>query len=162
MGQKGQHSYLVKTVWSGAAHGPARDYKTYSREHRFEIVGKLPIIGSADPAFMGDAGLHNPEDLLVAALSACHMLWYLHLCTAAGIVVTAYEDSAEGTMLEAPRNGRFTEVILHPVVTVTQDSDAARAEALHERAHAECFVANSMNFPVRCAPTILKAAPDAA
>ena len=154
MGHKGQHSYRVRTVWSGAAEGPARDYKTYSREHSFEIAGKPPIRGSADPAFMGDPSLHNPEDLLVAALSACHMLWYLHLCTAKGVVVTAYEDAAEGTMVEAPGNGRFTQVALNPVVTITPESDAARAEALHERAHAECFVANSVNFPVRCAPTI--------
>ena len=146
----------MKTVWSGAAHGPARDYKTYSREHRFEIAGKPPIFGSADSAFWGDASLHNPEDLLVAALSACHMLWYLHLCTAKGVVVTAYEDSAEGIMLEEPRKGRFTEVTLRPLVTITPESDAERARQLHERAHAECFIANSVNFPVRCEPRIVK------
>ncbi|MDJ0609640.1 MAG: OsmC family protein, partial [Kiloniellales bacterium] len=114
-----------------------------------------PIEGSSDPAFLGDPARHNPEDLLVAALSACHMLWYLHLCAVKGVVVTAYRDAAEGTMLEEPRKGRFTEVILRPEVTITAESDAERARQLHERAHAECFIANSVNFPVRCEPEIV-------
>lgn len=149
-----QHRYAVRTTWRGET----RDYKSYSREHLSEIADKPALTLSADPAFRGDANRHNPEDLLVAALSSCHMLWYLHLCAAKGIVVTAYEDDAEGTMAEEPGNGHFAEVVLRPVVTITADSDAARAEALHERAHAECFVANSVNFPVRCDPTIRVAA----
>ncbi|MCP4330277.1 MAG: hypothetical protein GY791_17770, partial [Alphaproteobacteria bacterium] len=99
---------------------------------------------------------HDQRDLvlLVAALSACHMLWYLHLCSVKGVVVTAYEDRAEGTMVEEPGKGRFTEVTLHPKVEITADSDPERAAALHGRAHAECFIANSVNFPVRCEPRI--------
>jgi len=92
--------------------------------------------------------------MLLAALSACHMLWYLHLCAVRGVVVTAYEDRAEATMIEAPRAGRFTEAVLHPVVTITAESDAELAQSLHERAHAECFIANSVNFPVRHEPVI--------
>jgi len=95
--------------------------------------------------------------MLLAALSACHMLWYLHLCAVKGVVVTAYEDRAEATMVEAPRGGRFTEAVLQPVVTITPDSDADVAQSLHERAHAECFIANSVNFPVRHAPVIRRA-----
>ncbi len=162
MAQGKEHRYAVKTVWTGAEQGPARDYKSYSRDCRLEIDGKPPIDGSADPAFRGDPARHNPEDLLVASLSACHMLWYLHLCTVKGVTVTAYEDSAEGTMVAEPHNGRFTEVTLRPVVTITPDSDAEVAEALHEPAHAECFVANSVNFPMRCEPKIVKAEAPAA
>ena len=159
MAQGKEHSYRVKTVWSGAAEGPARDYESYSREHRVEIPGKPPILGSADAVFRGDPARHNPEDLLVAALSACHMLWYLHLCAVKGVVVTAYEDKAEGTMVEAsgpsgPR-GRMTEVVLHPRLTITADSDPDKARSLHERAHHECYIANSMNFPVRFEPEIV-------
>ena len=158
MGKGDEHRYRVMTVWTGAAAGPTRDYEGYSRAHRIEIPGKPAIEGSSDPAFMGDPARHNPEDMLVAALSACHMLWYLHLCAVKGVVVVAYEDPAEGTMVAAPRNGRFTEVVLRPRVTITDASDAALAGALHERAHAECFIANSVNFPVRCQPEIMTAA----
>ncbi|MDX1422998.1 MAG: OsmC family protein, partial [Kiloniellales bacterium] len=96
-------------------------------------------------------------DMLVAALSSCHMLWYLHLCAVKGVVVTHYEDTAEGIMVEEPRNGRFTHVTLRPAVMITAESDAALAKSLHERAHKECFIANSVNFPVDCKPVIAKA-----
>lgn len=158
-----RHRYEAKVVWTGAAEGPTRDYRTYSRAHRIEIAGKPPIEGSSDPAFLGDPSRHNPEDLLVASLSACHMLWYFHLCAVKGVVVTAYEDAAEGTMVEAPGpgdipgdiRGRMTEVVLHPKVTITAESDPEKARGLHERAHHECYIANSMNFPVRCEPEIV-------
>lgn len=156
------HRYVTRTIWTGAADGPTENYKSFSRAVEFRAEGKPPIPASADPAFMGDAARWNPEDMLVGALSACHMLWYLHLCAVKGVKVLAYEDDAEGTMLEEPRNGHFTEVVLRPRVTITADSDRERAEALHERAHAECFIANSMNFPVRCEPAITVAEADAA
>ncbi len=111
-----QHRYEAKIVWTGAEAGPAKDVRTFSREYRIEMPGKVAIRGSSDPAFRGDPALHNPEDLLVASLSACHMLWYLALCAAKGITVHAYEDTAEGVMVAEPRNGRFTEVTLHPSV----------------------------------------------
>jgi len=148
-----QHRYGVRVSWSGET----RSYESYSRAHRIAINGKPTIAASADPAFLGDADLPNPEDMLLAALSACHMLWYLHLCAVKGVVVTAYEDRAEAEMVEAPRGGRFTEAVLQPVVTITPDSDADLAQSLHERAHAECFIANSVNFPVRHAPVIRRA-----
>lgn len=143
-----RHRYAVKTVWSGAAEGGTRDYRSYSREHRLEFEGKPPLRGSSDPAFRGDPSLYNPEELLVAALSACHMLWYLHLCAVGGIEVQAYEDRASGEMVEEPGASRFTSVTLRPLVTVRGGSDRALALALHEKAHAECYIANSVNFPV--------------
>lgn len=149
----GEHRYQVRVNWSGET----RSYESYSRAHRIAINGKPTIAASADPAFLGDADLPNPEDMLLAALSACHMLWYLHLCAVKGVVVTAYEDRAEGTMVEGPGGGRFTDVLLRPVVTITPDSDETRARGLHERAHAECFIANSVNFPVRHEPVIKRA-----
>ncbi len=154
MSEAKTHHYAATVTWEGGGKSEAFDYETYSRSYRTEVDGKPPIPGSSDPSFRGDASRYNPEDLLVAALSACHMLWYLHLCAVKGIVVTAYVDRAEGTMAEAPGKGRFTEVTLHPAVTITADSDPERAAALHERAHAECFVANSVNFPVHCEPQI--------
>jgi organic hydroperoxide reductase OsmC/OhrA len=108
------------------------------------------IPGSADPAFRGDATRYNPEELLVMSLSSCHMLWYLHLCAEAGVIVTAYVDDAVGTLVEVKETGgHFTEVILRPVATLQAGSDAALAAQLHEKAHHLCFVANSVNFPVR-------------
>ena len=151
------HHYEVTTLWDGAAAGPTHDYRSYSREHRVGIEGKVPLSMSADAAFRGDKSLHNPEDLLVASLSSCHLLWYLHLCTEGGVEVLHYEDRASGVMSEAPGAGRFTEVILRPRVTIGPDSDEAVALALHEEAHRQCFIANSLNFPVRHEPTILRA-----
>lgn len=148
-----EHRYAATTVWSGAT----TDYKSYSRAHEIRVDGKAAIPASSDAALGGDAGRINPEDMLVGALSSCHMLWYLHLCAVKGVVVTHYEDTAEGVMIEEPGNGRFTEVTLRPVVKITAESDAALAKSLHERAHHECFIANSVNFPVTCAPVIAKA-----
>jgi len=144
-----EHHYEMQVTWTGAAAGGTRDYKTYSREYRADLPGKPSITGSSDPAFRGDPNLHNPEDMLVLALSACHMLSYLALAALEGLEVTGYEDSARGTMQQEGRGGRFTEVVLRPRVTVAPGSDQARAEALHEEAHQTCFIANSVNFPVR-------------
>jgi organic hydroperoxide reductase OsmC/OhrA len=148
-----EHRYNATTVWSGAT----TDYKDYARDHEIRVPGKPAIPASADPAFLGTGERVNPEDMLVAALSSCHMLWYLHLCAVKGVVVTHYEDSAEGVMVEERGNGRFTQVTLRPVVAITAESDAALAKSLHERAHHECFIANSVNFPVKCEPTIARA-----
>jgi organic hydroperoxide reductase OsmC/OhrA len=143
------HHYEIQVTWTGAAAGGTQDYKTYSRTFRADFRGKPSIAGSADAAFRGDPALHNPEDMLVLALSACHMLSYLALAALEGLEVTAYEDSASGTMQQEGRGGRFTEVVLRPQVTVAPGSDLARAKALHEEAHKTCFIANSVNFPVR-------------
>ena len=143
------HTYRLKTIWTGAVQGPTSSYESYSREYVVEIDGKPPLRGSADPTFRGDPALHNPEDLLVAALSACHMLSYLALCTRAGITVVAYEDEATGTMAVKDGRVRFTEVVLHPKVLMEAGGDLDKARTLHASAHEQCFIANSVNFPVR-------------
>jgi organic hydroperoxide reductase OsmC/OhrA len=137
--------------WTGNTGQGTREYRGYERAHEYSVDGKPVIPGSSDPAFRGDAARYNPEELLVMSLSSCHMLWYLHLCAESKIEVVDYVDDAVGTMVEdADRGGYFTNVVLKPVVTLAAGSDARAAEALHERAHHLCFVANSVNFPVRC------------
>lgn len=144
------HRYAAHLVWEGNHGDGTADYATYGREHVVRFAGKPDLAASADPAFRGDPERHNPEDLLVAALASCHMLSYLALCTRMRIVVTAYEDRAEGTMREDGKGGgRFVEVVLRPVVTIADEDKRAKAEALHARAHELCFIAASCNFPVR-------------
>ena len=152
-----QHHYRVDVEWTGNLGTGTDGYRNYGRDHAVRVPGKPELAGSADPVFRGDAARHNPEDLLVAALSACHMLSYLHMATVAGVVVVAYDDAAEGTMLTEGDGGRFTEVVLRPVVTIRADSDPDKALAAHENAHHACFIANSVNFPVRCEPRIVVA-----
>ena len=152
-----KHRYDVRTLWSAGAEGAPKSNESLSRTHRIEIAGKPTIEATSDPAFRGDPARHNPEDLLVASLSSCHMLWYLVLCVGRKIPILAYEDGAYGIMAETPRPGRFVEVVLRPKVTITKGGDKALAAKLHERAHAECFVANSVNFPVRHEATIVEA-----
>lgn len=147
-----QHHYKVDVTWTGNQGAGTKTYQGYGREHEIRIAGKPVLAGSSDPTFRGDASKHNPEDMLVTSLSTCHMLSYLHQAVLAGVVVTAYEDSAEGTMETDAHGGRFLEVVLHPVVTISAASDPAKAEAAHEPAHHACFIANSVNFPVRCEP----------
>ncbi|MBA2079011.1 MAG: peroxiredoxin [Rhodanobacter sp. 68-29] len=149
------HRYRVDVEWTGNRGSGTDGYRNYSRNHAIRIPGKPDLAGSSDPAFRGDATRHNPEDMLVAALSTCHMLSYLHMATVAGVVVVAYDDSAEGTMLTEGDGGRFTEVVLRPVVVIRADSDPDQALAAHDDAHHACFIANSVNFPVRCEPRIV-------
>jgi organic hydroperoxide reductase OsmC/OhrA len=150
-----QHKYQVETIWTGNQGNGTRTYQGYGRDHEIRIAGKPVLAGSSDPLFRGDAGKHNPEDMLVTALSTCHMLSYLHQAVLAGVVVTGYVDHAEGTMETDADGGRFLEVVLRPEVTITAGSDPAKAEAAHEPAHHACFIANSVNFPVRCEPRIM-------
>ena len=136
-----EHGYEVEITWHGATTG----IRDYSRAHEVAATGKPTIPGSSDPAFRGDRERYNPEELLVASLSQCHMLWFLSLAAEAGVVVTAYTDRATGTMVE-DGGGHFTEVTLRPAVTV--HSGREKLAELHERAHHLCFIANSVNFPV--------------
>jgi organic hydroperoxide reductase OsmC/OhrA len=152
------HSYSAKITWTGAAQGPTASYQSYSREYLVEIPGKPALRGSADATFRGDPALHNPEDLLVVALSTCHMLSYFAECARAGIKVVAYEDQATGTMAMKDKKIRFTEVMLNPRVTIAADSDADKATALHEQAHEQCFIASSVNFPVHHDAVVTRAA----
>jgi organic hydroperoxide reductase OsmC/OhrA len=141
------HHYELTLRWTGAACGATTSYAAYAREHTIDIAGKASLAVSADPLFRGDASLHNPEDMLLAALASCHMLSYLAQAARAGVHVHAYEDHATGTLVFEGGGGRFTDVLLRPRVVVT--GDLALAKRLHERAHDDCFIARSVNFPVR-------------
>lgn len=150
-----QHHYITAVEWTGNTGAGTASYRGYERRHEIMADGKPAIAGSSDPSFRGDPSCYNPEELLVASLSACHMLSYLGLCANGGVVVTRYVDRAEGVMMEgADGSGRLTRVVLRPDVTLAAGSDVARAEALHHAAHAKCFIANSVNFPVEHAPVI--------
>lgn len=136
--------------WTGNTGNGTRDYRGYERAHEYIVDGKPTIPGSSDPAFRGDRTRWNPEELLVMSLSSCHMLWYLHLCATHNVSVIDYVDDAVGTMVEtADTGGHFTDVVLRPRVTIESGGDLTVAESLHEKAHHLCFVANSVNFPVR-------------
>lgn len=150
------HFYQPEVTWTGNTGQGTVGYQSYDRSHEILVAGKPVIFGSSDPNFRGDKTKHNPEELLVASLSACHshMLWYLHLCSNAQVSVTRYIDSPVGKMIETQDGGgRFAEVILKPLVTVKDSRDLSMAEQLHEKAHHLCFIANSMNFPVLCEPS---------
>lgn len=151
------HGYAVTVRWTGAGADGTRTYTSYSRDHEVVVTGRPTILGSADPSFRGDPHRHSPEDLFVASIAECHMLWFLHLASAAGVVVRAYDDDATGTMrVESAGAGQFTDVTLHPRVTVegnaAADVDQVLAD-LHARAHDHCFLARSVNFPVLVEPT---------
>lgn len=151
-----QHLYKTTVTWTGNKGSGTSDYRKYERSHTISAEGKSDILCSSDPAFRGDKTKYNPEDILVGSLSGCHMLWYLHLCAENGVVVTNYTDHASGIMAEnADGSGQFSEVTLSPQVTVQDASMIAKANALHEKAHAMCFIARSVNFPVRHQPTAI-------
>ena len=151
----GEHNYHVQVEWTGNRGTGTSGYQSYERDYTISTEGKADIAGSSDPAFRGDPARWNPEDLLVASLSACHKLWYLHLCADAGIVVLEYVDHAQGTMRESRGTGQFTGIVLRPRVVIQAGGDAAQAERLHHLAHEKCYIANSVNFPIACEPTIV-------
>jgi len=145
-----EHTYAVHLTWTGNDGQGTKTYKAYRRDHVLRCEGKPEIPGSSDPSFRGDAARYNPEELLVAALSSCHMLWYLHLCSVNQVTVIAYQDAASGIMEERPDgSGAFVRVLLRPRVTISINSDRAKAKDLHHQAHEKCFIANSVNFPVK-------------
>ncbi len=145
--------YSLTTEWTGNKGVGTTNYRAYDRSYVINVLDKAPIFGSSDLAFRGDKTLHNPEDLLVAALSACHLLWYLHLCSEAGVIVLAYQDNATGIMqLREDGSGYFSEVTLQPVVTVADKTMLELANYLHEQAHKMCFIANSVNFLIKIKP----------
>ncbi len=144
-----QHAYGTTVRWSAEGGQGTTNYGAYRRDHTIGVEGKAPIAASSDPSFRGDATRYNPEELLVASLSSCHLLWYLHLCATNGVTVLQYTDDAIGMMEEnADGSGRFVRVELRPRVTVAPKCDRQRALALHEKAHHLCFIARSVNFAV--------------
>jgi len=150
-----QHTYAVRVDWTGNSGEGTKTYRGYRRDHIIVSSGKHPIQGSSDPAFRGDAKRYNPEELLVASLSSCHMLWYLHLCSANQVTVVDYKDAASGVMQEnEDGSGEFVRVVLRPVATISADSDQSKALALHSDAHHLCFISRSVNFAVEIEPEI--------
>jgi len=144
------HHYETVVSWTGNRGTGTSGYRDYDRTSDIAAEGREVILASSDPLFRGDPGRWNPELMLVASLSQCHMLWYLHLASEAGVVVVSYVDDAVGTLHEeAGAAGQFVDVVLRPRVTVVSASTIETAQALHVRANELCFVARSVNFPVR-------------
>jgi organic hydroperoxide reductase OsmC/OhrA len=153
-----EHVYEVSTEWTGNDGDGTKSYSSYRRDYRISAGAKPAISGSSDPAFRGDSSRYNPEELLVASLSSCHMLWYLHLCAIHGIAVSQYQDSARGVLqLNTDGSGQFGHVALQPKVTIARGADPVLAVALHQDAHNQCFIARSISFPVEIVPTIVEA-----
>ena len=154
-----EHRYLTRVHWNAGGGSGTSGYRAYHRDHTIAVAGKGTILASSDPSFRGDATRYNPEELLVASLSSCHMLWYLHLCATNGVTVVEYTDDAVGTMVPDPDGaGHFERVELRPRVTVADGSSRERAFALHEKAHHMCFIARSVNFPVEIRASVTQRA----
>ncbi|TZF94085.1 OsmC family protein [Chryseobacterium panacisoli] len=150
------HHYKIAVQWTGNQGTGTSGYRDYERSHTISAQNKVLIEGSSDPAFRGDRKKYNPEEMFLSSLSSCHMLWYLHFCSEAGIVVTEYTDEATGIMEETTSgSGHFTEATLHPKVTVAEESMVEKAQQLHHKANEFCFIANSVNFQVKHIPTTL-------
>ena len=156
------HTYELGLQWTGNTGTGTASYRSYERTHELRAPGKPVLVGSADVAFRGEADRWNPEELLVASLSACHLLSYLHQAAVAGVVVIDYTDEPRGEMVtgteaDGPGGGHFVEVLLRPTVVVAEPGMIEVAEGLHDPAHQKCFIANSVNFPVRHAATVIAA-----
>lgn len=153
-----EHHYKTKVVWTGNLGKGTENYNAYSRNHIVVIENKVNVECSSDPSFLGDKTKHNPEELLVSAISSCHMLWFLHLCSENRILVKEYSDEAIGKMIENQAiGGKFVEVILYPKVIISKNSNVEKANALHSEANRLCFIANSCNFPIKHIPTCISA-----
>ncbi|QDH77657.1 OsmC family peroxiredoxin [Echinicola soli] len=149
------HHYQTLITWTGNTGMGTRGYLAYQRNFDVVTEGRPVVYGSADPHFRGDKSRHNPEELFLASIASCHMLWYLHLCAEAGVSIVSYEDHAEGIMQENKNgSGQFSEVVLYPVVTVEAESMKTKAMQLHEEANKYCFIANSCNFKIRHKPVV--------
>ncbi|MCI4334665.1 MAG: OsmC family protein [Thermoplasmata archaeon] len=149
-----RHIHRASIRWTGNLGRGTRDYLGYSRNHTIQVPGRPAILATSSLSPQSDPSRYNPDDLLVAALSSCHMLWYLHLCSEAGVTVTAYDDDSEGILEHSPDgSGRFIGATLRPRVTIT-DGSLETAIRLHEEAHRKCYLANSVNFPVKCEPSV--------
>jgi organic hydroperoxide reductase OsmC/OhrA len=147
-----QHKFSTHVKWTGNTGTGTSAYTAYTRDHEISGEGKAVINGSAAPMFRGDATRYNPEELLIASLSTCHMLWALHLCSEAGVIVESYEDAAVGELATKGMEGKFSSVTLRPHLKVRDEVKPEVMEFVHKRAHELCFIANSVNFPVSCEP----------
>lgn len=143
------HRYSLHMKWTGNTGKGTANYNAYDRSYIISINNKAVIEGSSDPAFRGDPTKYNPEELLLASLSSCHMLWYLHLCAQAKVTVLAYSDDANAVMVETPEGGgAFSEAHLYPKMIVAEKDMIETAIVLHKKANELCFIANSVNFTV--------------
>ncbi|ADQ16480.1 OsmC family protein [Leadbetterella byssophila DSM 17132] len=150
-----KHQYKSQVVWEGNTGEGTKNYTSYGRDYTISHAHKPPILGSSDPHFRGNPERINPEELLLSSVSSCHMLWYLHLCSANGVIVLSYSDDATGVMVEnADGSGYFSEITLHPKVLVKDLKMIAKALELHHEANKLCFIANSLNFKVLHVPTV--------
>lgn len=153
-----RHDFPARVVWTGNTGQGNRSYRGYQRTWTLATAGKPEVHCSNDPLLGGDPTLHNPEDILIAALASCHMLWFLHLASNAGVIVEAYEDNAVGIGESEPSGkGRFVEAILKPRITVAPGTDTQKADEIHHDIHNHCFIARSVNFPVRYEPEYIEA-----
>ena len=156
MGMKKRHHYKAAVTWTGNRGKGTSAYTAYDRQHTISISGKPDVLGSSDASFRGDKDRYSPEDSFVAACSACHMLWYLHLCSVNNVIVEKYMDNASATMIEnEDGSGQFQKITLAPIVTVQSAEMIEKARALHRDANKMCFLARSVNFPVHHAPQII-------
>lgn len=155
----GEHRYALTTSWTGNLGPGTSGYRDYDRSVSVEVAGKPVLLGSADKPFRGDPARWNPEDLLLAALSQCHLLSYLHACVTRGVVVTEYTDEASGVMETRGNGGAFREVVLRPRVVVREASMVEAAVAAHHDAHEWCFIASSVNFEVCVEPVVTASGP---
>ncbi len=150
-----EHSYLLDIEWTGNKGQGTLDYRSYERSLVVKAEGKPDLLGSSDPLFLGDRSKWNPEELLIASLSSCHMLWYLHLCSTKKIIVVSYHDLPTAKLIiEAQGEGHFAEATLKPEIVITDASRIEEAIHLHEDAHKKCFIAKALNFPVHLAPQV--------
>ncbi len=150
-----EHQYRLTTEWTGNTGNGTSNYRAYERSLTVMAENKADILCTSDTAFNSDKTKHNPEELLLASISSCHLLWYLHLCSQAGVVVHEYKDKATAIMLEtADGGGHFTEVTLYPCITISDGSMTDKAMELHKEANKLCYIANSCNFPIHHKPTI--------
>jgi organic hydroperoxide reductase OsmC/OhrA len=148
-----EHTYYTRLQWTGNTGLGTETYRGYERSHEISVEGKPTILASSDPSFRGDRTKYNPEEMFLASLSSCHMLWFLHFCSEASVIVVTYEDFATGKLVETDEgNGKFSSVTLHPAVKVKEAWMMEKTQALHEKAHHFCFIANSVNFPVKHDP----------
>lgn len=151
------HQYKCTVEWTGNNGTGTDNYATYSRSHRVSVESKNPLECSSDPMFRGDATKYNPEELFLFSISSCHMLWYLHLCADANVIVTSYKDVCDGNLqLESNGSGKFDQITLHPTIVVTDERMIEKARSLHEIAHSFCFIAQSVNVPIEIQPNIFE------
>ncbi|MGI6879872.1 OsmC family protein [Microbacterium sp. gxy059] len=152
-----EHVYRTRVTWTGNRGTGTSGYRDYARDVTVRVDGKPDLLASADRPFRGDPSRWNPEDMLLSALAECHLLSYLHACATRDVVVTAYVDDAEAAMELSGNAGRFVRAVLRPRVTVEEEGMIPAALAAHDDAHAWCFIANSVSFPVEIVPEITSA-----